>query len=36
LLNYDLFSTRSEYGGSDASLYSQASLEGGINALVVA
>ncbi|WP_148653617.1 fimbria/pilus outer membrane usher protein, partial [Klebsiella pneumoniae] len=31
LLNYDLFSTRSEYGGSDTSLYSQASLEGGIN-----
>lgn len=31
LLNYDLFSTRSEYGGSDTNLYSQASLEGGIN-----
>lgn len=31
-LNYNLFSTRSEYDGSDASLYSQASLEGGLNA----
>ncbi|HCZ9099648.1 TPA: fimbrial biogenesis usher protein [Klebsiella michiganensis] len=31
LLNYSLFSTRSEYQGSDSNNYSQASLEGGFN-----
>ncbi|MBM3070170.1 fimbrial biogenesis usher protein [Lelliottia sp. RWM.1] len=33
LLNYSLFSTRNEYEGSDASRYSQASLEAGLNAM---
>lgn len=33
LLNYSLFSTRNEYGDSDNSRYSQASLEAGFNAM---
>ncbi|QLO15376.1 fimbrial biogenesis usher protein [Citrobacter freundii] len=31
MLNYSLFSTRSEYQGSESNTYSQASLEGGFN-----
>ncbi|MBD4426669.1 fimbrial biogenesis outer membrane usher protein, partial [Xanthomonas citri pv. citri] len=32
-LNYSLFSTRNEYGDSDNSRYSQASLEAGFNTM---
>lgn len=32
MLNYSLFSTRNEYGGSDKTRYSQANLEAGFNA----